>query len=284
MLDNNKPRNLNDAIIKEAFSRSSGFSQAPVRNLARSFEKQADEIEKKTVDLYSQYARDPANAGLGDEKAIISQEEWIKDAAFLIKQEGAEIYLRTMMEALRKKFGGIPLLSSANKNDKCPCGSTKKFGKCCGLLVESDDPESCRAIGHDYGDWGKVKDSVWVHTCTKCPAVETADNVLEIGCEGEAVIVLPCRGCSAAPDQDAAWEIYSKVKKTLCIACKEAPKIKLLAIEHLKDGKHVRQWEQSILKWEEPVWTFSQFTGYVGEFILHTKCLKAHGVEVNENV
>lgn len=279
----NKKRSVHDLQMSE-LKKLAPHNAGVLRDAARQLTRGAKKSEKDMADLLEQYAYDPTKAGLGDEPALISEDDWIRDASVLIKKHGPELYLRSMMEALRGDLGGIPLMTAKNKNDMCPCGSTKKFGKCCGVLLEDDDPNSCRAIGHEYGPWGKVKDSTWVHTCEKCPAVETAEGVLEIGCEGESVIVVPCRGCKAAPDQDAAWEIYSRVKKTQCIACKQVPVIKLLSIEHLKDGKHVGAWTESYLKWAEQVWTFSQFTGFVGEFILHTKCLKEHGVFVNENI
>ena len=126
MLDNKKKqKSLNDAILNEVVKRATPFNKAPMTSLARALEKKASEIEKKTVELYSQYAYDPGKAGLGDEIAVIGQEEWIKDAAFLIKQEGAEFYLQGMMQALRKQFGGTPLLPPPTRTISAPAAAAR---------------------------------------------------------------------------------------------------------------------------------------------------------------
>lgn len=290
MFENKKPekskplpplRKLDQAILKDATISGSTYAAEAAR---KSFRQEQVRLDKSIFDAALKYGYDACLTGVGrNETAVISEENWICYALTLMNKEGPNLYLRAMLSALRKKLGGTPLLSAANKNEPCPCGSTKKFKNCCGKLLEDGDPTSCRAGAHSYGNWGKVKESVWVRACTECSAVETVDQVLEIGCDGENAIMIPCRACNAAPDQEAGWKIYSALKSRTCISCKLTPRIEILVMEHEKDGKHSSSWEQTLIKYADLAWTIG-LPGLIGEFVIHTKCLKAHGVEVNEKI
>lgn len=285
MLENKKSKpppplsNLDQARLNDALTQRGNHSAETAR---KAFKKEEAELTRKIYDQATEYGYAAHLTGIG-QPGVMSEEQWITYALMLMNQESPMIYLRQMISTLRKKLGGTPLLSAANKNEPCPCGSTRKFGRCCGKLIEDGDPDSCRAAGHSYDPWGKVKDNVWVHVCNKCAAVETAEGVLEIGCDGENVIVVPCPACKAVPEHEDGWKIYMEVKKRTCMSCKQPPKIELLTVEHWKDEKHSATWEQCFLKYSDPAYTIG-YPGLIGEFLVHTKCLKEHGVQVNEKI
>lgn len=284
MLENKKSkplpalRSLDKAILNDALAKSNPHAMETAR---KAFQKEETELNRKVFEQALEVGYSAWLTGLGKEPAAMAEEVWVAYALTLMNKEGPTLYMRQLLTALRKKLGGTPLLSAANKNEPCPCGSTRRFGRCCGKLIEDGDPDSCRAAGHTYGKWGKVKDGVWVHSCEICAQVETAENVLEIGCEGENVIAVPCPACKAVPTHDDGWKIYTEVKKRSCISCKKPPLIEILTIEHWKDGKHATTWEQGYLKYSDLAWTIG-FPGLLSEFLVHTQCLKDHGVLVNE--
>lgn len=284
MLENKKPsianlKGLDKAILSDAMAQRGNHSMETAR---KSFKKEENELNRQIYEQAMKHGYSAWLTGIG-QPGVMSEENWVTYALLLMNKETPMIFLRQMLSELRKKFGGTPLLTPANKNEPCPCGSTRRFGRCCGKLIEDGDPDSCRAGGHAYDKWGKVKDGVWVHTCEKCAQVETAKDVLEIGCEGEDVIMIPCPACGAAPDHDAGWKIYSDFKKRVCISCKKAPRIELMTIEHWNDGKHSGTWERCFLKYCDLAYTIG-YPGLLGEFLVHTQCLKDNGVEVNEKI
>lgn len=86
----------------------------------------------------------PIYAGVGPFPRLLSDEEWIKGAMRFIKKEGGEQFLVNLLFVLRETFKQATpeegednpakiLMPPPNKHDWCPCGSRKKFGKCCGL-------------------------------------------------------------------------------------------------------------------------------------------------------
>jgi hypothetical protein len=273
-------KNLDLAIFRDATT-SPGTHGADAARKA--FRQEANRLDNSIFQTALKYGYDPSLTGMGEDDPVMSEDNWITYALSLMNKEGPNLYLRSMLSTLRKKLGGTPMLSAANKNDPCPCGSTKKFKNCCGKLVEDGDPTSCRAGAHSFGHWGKVKDSVWVRTCADCSAVETVDQVLEIGCEGEVVAVIPCQICKAPADHDAGWNLYSEIKKRSCIACKKVPRIEILIIEHKKNEKHSTTWDKSLIKYLDPAWTIG-LPGFIGDFLIHTACLKEHGITVNEKI
>ncbi len=207
--------------------------------------KESKEFHKALAEADRFIVQAIAQVGLGDVKAVMSEDDYIRSATLVIKREGPDIFLRNLIETLRNEFGGRPLVTKRNKLDRCPCGSTKKYGKCCGKNVEESDPVSCKSDGHQWKPWGKVSDGKWIRGCEYCMAIDSVDGVLELGVDGDVVIAIPCRTCKTIPDEMVSRAIYDITKTQMaCAVCKKPQPMKLVTIEHpMNDGKHDDAWQ-----------------------------------------
>lgn len=198
------------------------------------------DVDSMVEDIYA----NPLHAGVCLEfKANVMDETWIGDAARSIKRTGTERWLRRMLNILRFYLKGRPLTPLPNKNDRCPCGSSRKYGKCCGQGIEHEDPEDCKLGKHQFTAWEKV-DAKLIRSCRECFRVSEPPWFERTQVKGVNVLVIGCRACSARPrTEDIVAEIEDAMKWHTCPACMKPLAIESLTIEHLwEDGKHMEQW------------------------------------------
>jgi len=198
------------------------------------------DMAEMVEDIYA----NPLHVGVHLEfKPSVADETWIGDAARAIKRTGAEKWLRRMLAVLRFYFKGQPLTPLPNKNDRCPCGSTRKYGKCCGQGVEHEDPEECKLGMHNLSMWEKVGDKL-IRNCRKCFRVFEPPWFEELDVVGTKVLVVGCRACTQHPSQaDIETEIEEAQKWQVCPHCSQPFPIGRVVIEHLwEDGKHMDRW------------------------------------------
>jgi len=204
-----------------------------------------EDVESMVEDAYA----NPLHVGVHlDFKPSTMDETWITDAAKSIKRTGVEKWLRRMLHILRFYLKGQPLTPLPNKNDRCPCGSTKKYGKCCGQGVEHEDPDDCKLGKHQMSSWQKVQatpESVkLIRSCEKCFRVFEPPWFEEIQVEEALILVVGCRACSSKPTrEEIKTEIAEAKKWDVCPCCSKPFEIQKLVLEHVwEDGKHMDGW------------------------------------------
>lgn len=204
--------------------------------------KQGDDSELPELieDIYA----NPLHAGVHhDFKASISDEIWIQEAMAAIKRTTLDRWLRRLLLTLRFYLKGRPKVPLPHKNDRCPCGSSKKYGKCCGAGIDAADPEECKIGNHTYGAWEKIE-AKWIRNCDRCFRIEEAPWCDESVFEGVKVFVMGCRACASRPTaEDIHKEIGRAIGWHTCGSCGKAFTLDKVVVEHeWADGKHSERW------------------------------------------
>lgn len=119
---------------------------------------------------------DPLQAGIHpDFPPKITEEQWIQLALGALRAWGPEKWLHRMLENMRLVFGGRAKVPIPNKNDACLCKSGKKYGKCCGMGVQEEDPEQCKLGIHNFKEgWSKAPSGKYIRGCLDCLKIEEA--------------------------------------------------------------------------------------------------------------
>lgn len=186
----------------------------------------------------------PLHAGVHpDFKASVMDADWISDASKAIRRFTPERWLRRLLVVLRFYFRGQPQVPLPHNNDRCPCGSTRKYGKCCGRGVEHEDPEDCKLGKHDYSSWEKIGDK-YVRNCERCYRVYDAPWFEESTFEGIKITILGCQACGLKPTPE---DIHNEIARSLvwqsCGVCGKPFVLETMFIEHdFSNGKHKDRW------------------------------------------
>jgi hypothetical protein len=204
-------------------------------------------LKKMGVGLEESVAN-PLHAGIHpDFPASVNEEIWIQDAISSLKAMGADKWMRTMIKVLRDYLGGRPKEVVPNKNDRCPCKSGKKYGKCCGLGTLESDPEDCKLGRHTFGDWSAGNGGKFIRGCEKCLKIDEAPYGEEVLLgNGTKVILIGCRTCTKAPEPEDARKAVSECGSWLkCGLCGNPFKIDKAVCAHQvsEDGTHIPEWK-----------------------------------------
>lgn len=248
-----KTKGFQSFVVRSYFDKFEDFLKSkPLLQISRSLDSMVDqltdfsragekvELEEMAEDIFA----NPLHTGVHqDFRPTISDDTWISDAAKSIRRLTPERWLRRLITVLRFYFKGQPIVPLPNKNDRCPCGSSKKYGRCCGQGVENEDPEDCKLGKHEFSFWKKMEDR-YVRSCDRCYRVYDAPWFEESIFEGVQVTVIGCRACNQKPAPD---ELHKAVGNALawhtCGACGKPFTLETLMIEHLmEDGKHSDSW------------------------------------------
>lgn len=207
------------------------------------------ELREAVEDLYA----NPLHAGVHvDFPATISEEAWVSDALRSMKRASQQHWLRRMLSVMRSYFKGTPLAQLPNKLDRCPCGSSKKYGKCCGYEVEDQDPENCKLGLHDYGPWQNLAGK-YITTCFKCYRLKEAPWSKEIKINKMVVMIVGCSVCQERPtDKEVDSAISYAETWNICGICNKGFSIERLLLEHSDStGKHSQKWMASQIVYKE---------------------------------
>lgn len=252
------------------------LTQNPKIAVGRCLEELADAmIEAKTADpdLIEDLYCNPLHAGVHcDFKATASEELWVKDAVQAIRRTSAERWIRRMLANLRFYFKGVPLTPLPNKNDRCPCNSTKKYGKCCGYGVEHEDPADCKLGLHQYTAWYR-NNGKFVRSCERCFRVHEAPWTEETVFEGIKLTIVGCRACGNHPTpEDLHKEVGQALSWHACGCCGKNFTIESMLIEHeFSDGKHSDHWVATEVAHKEPALDLESKAFGKGIFV-HKEC------------
>ncbi len=196
-------------------------------------------------DIYA----NPLHAGIHHGfTASVLEETWVADAARSMKRIGSEKWLRRMLQILRFYLKGKPLLPLPHKNDRCPCGSSRKYGKCCGQGIELEDPEDCKLGKHQVSAWEEVQASSGsiklIRNCDRCFRIFEPPWFEELEVDGCSVLMVGCRACSSrATLEEMKREINLARKWNVCPCCSVPFEIERIVLEHAwQDGKHMESW------------------------------------------
>lgn len=182
---------------------------------------------------------DPTLAGVSPvQKAIVTDELWVKAAVLTARTVGMQKYFKTMLDVLRAKLGGKPKVERPNRLDICSCGSGKKFGKCCSALYEVGNPEECLSSKHLWGEWKKIELSGrYFRTCARCNGLDTVHDACELTLKDDLkVLSLGCETCkTVVVDFDVISSIIQAFKeKSSCAACGLPFASKRVIVGHVK--------------------------------------------------
>jgi hypothetical protein len=216
--------------------------------LAVGFTVARDTGELSAVDDIFEFLQDihanPLHAGVHQEfPATVMDFEWLSDASKAIRKFTPERWLRRLLAVLRFYFKGRPKVALPHNNDRCPCGSSRKYGKCCGRGVEHEDPEDCKLGKHDYSSWQKIEGK-YVRSCERCYRVYDAPWFEESVFEGVKVTTIGCSACGQKPSAD---DIHKEIGRAItwhsCANCGKEFPLETMTLEHLwADGKHADRW------------------------------------------
>jgi len=228
-----------------------------------------EEVAEMVEDIFA----NPLHAGIHqDFPPTVSDEIWIADAAKSIRRITPEKWLRRLLHVMRFYFKGKPKIALPHKNDRCPCGSSKKYGKCCGYGVEHEDPENCKLGMHQFTMWEEV-DGKFIRTCEKCFRVYEAPWFEEVDYDGVDILVIGCRACAEKPtDEDFAREMEEAQKWHICGSCMKPFGLRHIILEHTwSDGKHIGHWKGTEIDTKEEAVDLQSIGLGKGVF-LHKEC------------
>jgi SEC-C motif len=249
--------------------------------MGRSMEGFVDEIaafrrageERDIEDIVESIYANPLHAGVHlDFPATVSEDIWIADAAKSLRKTTPERWLRRMLSILRFYLKGQPKTLLPHKNDRCPCTSGRKYGKCCGAGVEIEDPEDCKLGKHTYTEWREV-DSKYVRSCEHCFRVYDAPWFDKSKIKGTEIVIIGCRACSARPSEE---EIRLEMGKAdlwnSCGSCGKSLGVAFMLLEHqFSDGQHLQRWMSTeIVNKEESIDIASKSIGKMA--FIHKEC------------
>lgn len=198
------------------------------------------DIAEVFEDIYA----NPLHAGIHIKyPATVVEEIWISDAVKAMRRTSQDRWLRRMLSLLRFYWKGSPLIPLPNKNDRCLCGSTKKYGKCCGYDVEPEDPEDCKLGRHQYSVWEEVSGKL-IRTCNRCYRIHEAPWTDESVVDKIRILLVGCRACSSRPSvEEIQRELKSAADWHKCGSCGKEFILDRVLIEHeWADGKHANRW------------------------------------------
>lgn len=230
---------------------------------------EVDDLGEMVEDIFA----NPLHTGVHrDFEATVPDELWIGDAAKSIRRITPEKWLRRLLTVLRFYFKGKPKIALPNKNDRCPCGSSKKYGKCCGQGVENEDPEDCKLGLHVLTMWKKTEGK-YIRTCDRCYRVYEAPWFEEVNYDGVKVVIIGCRACGDKPtDEDFSREMADAGKWHTCGSCLKPFTLNHVLLEHMwTDGKHIGHWKATEIDTKEQTIDLESHTLAKGVF-LHKEC------------
>ncbi len=240
-----------------------------VVNQMAAFKAQDQEVDELIEDIFA----NPLHTGIHqDFTASVSDDLWIGDAAKAIRRVSPEKWLRRLLHVMRFYFKGKPLVPLPHKNDRCPCGSTKKYGKCCGYGVEHEDPENCKLGLHDFTMW-EESDGKFIRSCEKCYRVYEAPWFEEVDYDGVDILIIGCRACNERPtDEDFSREMADAQRWHICGSCMKPFSLEHIILEHTwTDGKHIGQWKGTEVTTKEEAVDLQSMGLGKGVF-LHKEC------------
>jgi uncharacterized CHY-type Zn-finger protein len=248
-----KSKGFQSFVIREYLDDFNSFTKfKPLLQIGKSVDtlidqfadfKQAGDASDVNVMVEDIYAN-PLHAGVHSQfPASVQDETWISDASRSMKRISVEKWLKRLLLVLRFYFKGQPIIPLPHKNDRCPCGSSKKYGRCCGMGVEHEDPEDCKLGKHEFSSWSPVNDKM-VRSCYKCYRVYEAPWFEKTEFENIQITVIGCRACGLKPTPE---EIHNEIVDThrfhICAYCGKPFTLSSMVFEHLwEDGKHMDQW------------------------------------------
>lgn len=253
----------------------------PDLQIGRSMEGLVDEIATFRVsgdkgdleDLVEAAQANPLHAGIHiDFKAIVSDEVWVLDAAKAVRKHTPERWLRKLLSVLRFYFKGQPKVPLPHKNDRCPCDSSRKYGKCCGAGIEIEDPEDCKLGKHSYTEWRQTEDK-YVRSCERCYRVYDAPWFDKSKIHGTEIVIIGCRACGARPsEEEIRRELGQADIWNSCGACGKSLGVSFMLLEHqFEDGKHLQRWMATeVVNKEEAVDVSSHGLGKMS--FIHKDC------------
>lgn len=246
-------KGFNSFVLRSYVDQFEDFLKTkPLLQVSRSLDSMIDQLtdfklgvpDVEVTEIVEDIFANPLHTGVHQEfRATVSDETWIADATKSIRRMTPERWLRRLLAVMRFYFKGQPIVPLPHKNDRCPCDSNRKYGKCCGLGVEHADPEDCKLGKHEFSAWQKVE-SRYVRTCERCYRVYNAPWFDESTFEGVKVTVIGCGACSQKPTpEDLHAEIGRAMGWQTCGACGKPFTLDTLLIEHAwADGKHSDHW------------------------------------------
>lgn len=277
-----KAKGMHSFVVREFVDNIETFLKCkPDLQISRSIDTLVNQLadfrlggdDGKLGEMVEDIFANPLHAGVHmDFPATVADEMWISDAAKSIRRITPERWLRRLLVVMRFYFKGKPKVELPHKNDRCPCGSSKKYGKCCGMGVEHEDPENCKLGKHEYSVWQKVEGK-YVRSCERCYRVYDAPWFEESVFEGVKTTVIGCRACGQKPTADEVHkEIGTSIAWHTCAKCQKPFTLEALLLEHAwADGKHAGRWVATeIIHKEESVDLESKALGK-GVF-LHKDC------------
>lgn len=199
-----------------------------------------DDIKEMIEDIYA----NPLHAGVHVSfPATVQDEVWISDATKSIRRITPDRWLRRMIAVLRSYFKGQPKTPLPTKLDRCPCGSSKKYGKCCGYGVEAQDPEECKLGRHEYSPWNRLS-AKCVRTCARCYRLQEAPWTEDFTIDEMSISLIGCPTCPGRPtDDQIASEIEAAAKWNVCGICNKRFTINKVLIQHdCLDKKRTDKW------------------------------------------
>lgn len=232
-----------------------------------------DENVDDVVELMHDIHANPLHAGVHQSfHATVMDADWISDAARAIRKFTPERWLRRLLIVMRFYFKGEPKVPLPHNNDHCPCGSSRKYGKCCGRGVEHEDPEFCKLGKHEYTSWEKISGK-YVRSCERCYRVYDAPWFEESVFEGIKITVIGCIACGMKPTPDDLHkEIGQALVWTTCAYCDKPFDIESMLVEDgFQDGKHLGKWIATEINHREPAFDLESKSLGKGVF-LHKEC------------
>lgn len=277
-----KSKGFQSLIVRDYVDDFETFAKSkPELQIGRSMDGLVDELTRFKVsgddrnieDLLESAQSNPLHAGVHiDFKATVSDEMWISDAAKMIRKHTPERWCRRLLDTLRFYFKGQPKIPLPNRNDRCPCQSGWKYGKCCGSGVEIEDPEDCKLGRHVFTSWRRVEDK-YVRSCERCYRVYDAPWFEDAEIDGVEVLIIGCRACGSKPTTDDMRRELAKANIwNSCGSCGKSLGVSSMLLEHqFNDGKHLQNWMMTeVLAREEAVDVTSAGLGKMA--FMHKEC------------